>query len=115
MVNYDGIPTLSFSDNESVCEFLDSFTSNGYEYAADYVQSLGVRSYYGLTDKVNRMIDSVAAISHSEIVADMPHKPAPMLHPHTQKPVTVDDLSAIFHRELSRQELNTTDRYIEIP
>lgn len=49
------------------------------------------------------------------IVADMPVKPAPMLNPETRQPVTEDDLSRIFCRECSRQELNTTDRWIEIP
>lgn len=49
------------------------------------------------------------------IVADMQHKPAPMLNPATKQPVTEEELSAIFARELAKQELNTTDRYIEIP
>lgn len=49
------------------------------------------------------------------IVADMTRKPAPMLNPATMQPVTVEELSQIFSEELSHQELNTTDRYIEIP
>lgn len=49
------------------------------------------------------------------IVADMPVKPQPMLHPKTRQPVTVDDLSELFSRECSEQELNTTDRWIDIP
>lgn len=49
------------------------------------------------------------------IVADMPVKPKPMLHPKTRQPVTVDDLSELFSRECSEQELNTTDRWIDIP
>jgi len=49
------------------------------------------------------------------IQVDMPNKPEPMLDPVTRKPVTVDDLSQIFCRECSKQELNFTDRWIEIP
>ena len=49
------------------------------------------------------------------IVADMPVKPQPMLHPKTRQPVTADDLSELFSRECSEQELNTTDRWIDIP
>lgn len=49
------------------------------------------------------------------IMADMKHKPAPMLNPATKQPVTEDELSLIFARELAKQELNSTDRYIEIP
>jgi len=49
------------------------------------------------------------------IVADMPNKPQPMLDPVTKKPVTVESLNRIFSLEASRQELNETDRWIEIP
>ena len=49
------------------------------------------------------------------IAADMPNKPLPMLDPKTLKPVTEDDLAQIFCRECSRQELNQTDRWIDIP
>ena len=49
------------------------------------------------------------------IQADMPNKPLPMLDPKTRKPVTVEDLSQIFSVECSRQELNLTDRWIDIP
>ncbi len=48
------------------------------------------------------------------IVADMPTAAAPMLHPGTKEPVTEEMLSAIFARELARQELSK-ERYIEIP
>ena len=48
------------------------------------------------------------------IVADMPNKPLPPLHPQTHKPMSVDDLSVIFARELAEQELST-ERYIDIP
>ena len=49
------------------------------------------------------------------IQADMPVKPMPMLNPQTRQPVTVEDLSSLFSEECSRQELNMTDRWIEIP
>ncbi len=47
--------------------------------------------------------------------ADMKQDHAPMLHPGTMKPVTLADLEPVFCEELAKQELNTTDRYIEIP
>ena len=47
--------------------------------------------------------------------ADMKQKPAPLLHPLTHKPMTVEDLSPIFCEELARQELNETDAWIPIP
>ncbi|MCF0182329.1 MAG: TrpB-like pyridoxal phosphate-dependent enzyme, partial [Muribaculaceae bacterium] len=49
------------------------------------------------------------------VVVDMPNKPRPMLHPVTKQPLKPEDLFPIFAEELSRQELNTTDRFIEIP
>ena len=49
------------------------------------------------------------------IQADMPHKPQPMLNPATHKPVTEDEMAALFCRECVRQEMNMTDRWIEIP
>ena len=47
--------------------------------------------------------------------ADMKNKPAPLLDPATHKPMTVDQLSRVFCRELAEQELNDTDAYIDIP
>jgi tryptophan synthase beta chain len=49
------------------------------------------------------------------IVADMKNKPTLPLNPATKQPLTVDDMSHIFTREASKQELNQTDRWIEIP
>lgn len=49
------------------------------------------------------------------IQADMPNKPMPMLDPVSRKPVTLEQLSEIFSEECSRQELNLTDRWIDIP
>lgn len=49
------------------------------------------------------------------IVADMVEKPAPMLNPRTKEPVTVEELAKLISLEAARQELNTTDRWIDIP
>ncbi|MBQ3900326.1 MAG: TrpB-like pyridoxal phosphate-dependent enzyme [Clostridia bacterium] len=47
--------------------------------------------------------------------ADMKNKPAPILNPGTLQPMTVDELSAVFCRELAIQELDDTTPYIDIP
>lgn len=47
--------------------------------------------------------------------ADMKKKPAPLLNPGTHKPVTAEELSAVFCDELVAQEFNETDAYIPIP
>ena len=47
--------------------------------------------------------------------ADMKTKPAPLLNPGTLKPCTAEELSHVFCDELVQQELNNTDRLIEIP
>ena len=47
--------------------------------------------------------------------ADMINKPAPLLNPHTLKPMTEEELSEVFCEELVRQELDETNAYIEIP
>ena len=49
------------------------------------------------------------------IVADMTNKPLPMMDPKTKQPVTEESLQQIFAKELVKQELNTTDAWIEIP
>lgn len=49
------------------------------------------------------------------IVADMPTKPRPLLNPATRESLKVEDLYPLFAEELARQEMNTTDRWIEIP
>jgi tryptophan synthase beta chain len=46
---------------------------------------------------------------------DMPHKPAPMLHPGTLKPCAPEDLTPVFCEECVTQELNDADSRIEIP
>ncbi|MGI6045692.1 MAG: TrpB-like pyridoxal phosphate-dependent enzyme [Eggerthellaceae bacterium] len=47
--------------------------------------------------------------------ADMKTDHRPILNPATMKPATLEDLEPVFCTELAKQELNTTDRYIEIP
>ncbi len=47
--------------------------------------------------------------------ADMEKKPAPILNPGTLQPVTVEELSGIFCRELAKQELDDTTPYFDIP
>jgi tryptophan synthase beta chain len=48
------------------------------------------------------------------IVADMPNKPLPPLHPGTRLPITPDLLEPLFARELIMQEVSS-ERYIQIP
>ena len=51
----------------------------------------------------------------NNILADMPNKPLPPIHPATKQPLTWQDLAHIFPEECSKQELNMTDRFIDIP
>lgn len=48
------------------------------------------------------------------IVADMPNKPLPPLHPATKLPVGPDDLAPLFPMELIKQEV-AAEQYIDIP
>ncbi|MBQ3219631.1 MAG: TrpB-like pyridoxal phosphate-dependent enzyme [Clostridia bacterium] len=47
--------------------------------------------------------------------AFMDKKPAPLLNAKTLKPMTEEELSTVFCRELARQELDDTTPYIDIP
>ena len=49
------------------------------------------------------------------ITAEMKNKPLPMIHPGTKEPIKAEDLFPIFSEELSRQEVNQTDAWIDIP
>src|SRR5690554_3044415 len=49
------------------------------------------------------------------IMADMKTKPLPMINPETKEPLKAEDLFPLFAEELSRQEVNTTDTWIDIP
>ncbi len=47
--------------------------------------------------------------------ADMKNKPAPLLNPATLQPMTVEELSKVFCRELAIQELDDSTAYLPIP
>ncbi len=47
--------------------------------------------------------------------ADMKQDCAPLLNPDTLQPTKLSDLTSVFCEELARQELNNTDRFIDIP
>lgn len=47
--------------------------------------------------------------------ADMKIKPAPLMNPGTHQPMSADELSGVFCRELVEQELDDTTPYIDIP
>ena len=47
--------------------------------------------------------------------ADMKNKPAPLLNPGTLKPLTFEEMQPIFCDEPSRQELDDTTPYFDIP
>ncbi len=47
--------------------------------------------------------------------ADMKNKPAPLLNPGTGKPMTLEELSGVFCRELAQQELDNETPFIPIP
>lgn len=47
--------------------------------------------------------------------ASMKELPDPFINPATLKPCTADDLRPVFCDDLIEQELNTTDKYIDIP
>ena len=48
------------------------------------------------------------------IIADMPNKPLPPLHPGTLEPIGPEALAPLFPMELIKQEV-TTDKYVAIP
>ena len=48
------------------------------------------------------------------ILADMPNKPLPPLHPGTRQPIGPEDLAPVFPMELIKQEVSA-ERYIDIP
>ncbi len=48
------------------------------------------------------------------IVADMPNKPLPPLHPGTKKPIGPEDLAPLFPMGLIKQEVST-EKFIDIP
>ena len=49
------------------------------------------------------------------IAAEMKNKPKPMINPQTKEELKAEDLFPLFAEELSRQEVNQTDKWIDIP
>ena len=49
------------------------------------------------------------------VVADMKNKPRPLINPGTKEPLKAEDLYPWLSKAAAQQELNTTDRWIEIP
>ncbi|RNC64360.1 TrpB-like pyridoxal phosphate-dependent enzyme [Proteiniphilum sp. X52] len=49
------------------------------------------------------------------VTAEMKTKPQPMINPQTKQPLKAEDLYPLFAEELSRQEMNQTDVWIDIP
>lgn len=47
--------------------------------------------------------------------AFMKDKPEPLINPGTKQPCTKEELCGVFCEELAEQELNATDKYIDIP
>ena len=47
--------------------------------------------------------------------ADMTIKPDPLINPATLEPLKTEDLYPIFCEELSKQEMDNTTRYFDIP
>ena len=47
--------------------------------------------------------------------ADMKKKPAPLIHPGTKQPMTIEDLEPVFCTELVKQELDDKTPYFDIP
>lgn len=49
------------------------------------------------------------------IMAEMPNKPLPLINPGTKEPLKPEDLFPLFSQEVSRQEMNMSDAWIDIP
>lgn len=66
--------------------------------------------------KTNRILLSEREMPRQwyNIVADMPNKPLPPLHPATKQPIGPDALAAVFPMEIIKQEVSQ-ERFIDIP
>ena len=68
-----------------------------------------------MTDTVKYLLDEARMpTAWYNIVADLPHPPAPALHPGTRQPIGPTDLEPLFPMELILQEVSA-EREIEIP
>lgn len=81
------------------------------------MSAINLKQEHIMSDQTKRFILPETEIPRYwyNIQADMVNKPLPPLHPGTKQPLTPNDLYPIFAEELSRQELNQTDAWIEIP
>ena len=70
-----------------------------------------------MSEKIKKYVlpDSKVPTQWYNIQADMVNKPLPFLHPATKQPLKAEDLFPIFCEECSKQELNQTDAWIDIP
>src|SRR6266699_2354782 len=67
------------------------------------------------TTRTKFLLDESEIPTHwYNVVPDLPHPPAPVLHPGTGQPVGPADLAPLFPMALIMQEVST-ERYIEIP
>lgn len=66
-----------------------------------------------LTKKIT-LPESEMPLQWYNIVADMKHKPAPLLNPQTRKPLQPSEMEQLFAQELVKQEFST-ERFVEIP
>lgn len=49
------------------------------------------------------------------VIADMTNKPLPLINPGTKQPLKAEDLYPLFAKACADQEMNYTDRFIDIP
>lgn len=94
------------------------FSVNSFEISAEYTIIIKRRIFIMSDSKIPYKIyleESEMPKQWYNVRADMAQKPAPLLNPATGKPMTADELSQVFCDELVKQELNETDRYIDIP
>ena len=70
-----------------------------------------------MSEKIKRFILPESEIPRAwyNIVADMKNKPLPVLNPGTKQPLKAEDWYPLFAKDLADQEVNQTDRFIEIP
>src|SRR5574344_1295761 len=66
-----------------------------------------------LTKKIT-LPESDMPLQWYNIMADMRHKPAPLLNPQTRKPLQASDMEPLFAHELVKQEFSV-ERYVDIP
>jgi len=86
------------------------------------IEGFGKKHFNEKREKIMSTIPYKIYLEESEmpkqwynVRGDMKKKPAPILNPGTLKPVTLEELSGIFCKELAEQELDDTSRFIDIP